>query len=46
MTNELPETLRERFERIYRFECMSHPLGIELALPETAENPPVLTQEE
>ena len=40
----MPETMRERVERVYRFACMDWPMAIELAKPETAQNPPKLTQ--
>jgi hypothetical protein len=42
----MSETLRERAERIYRFEVMEWPMAVELAKPEARENPPRLTQDE
>jgi hypothetical protein len=42
----MPETLRQRAERIYRFEVMSHPLAVDLAQPDVAATLPTLTQAE
>jgi hypothetical protein len=40
------ETLRDRVERIDRYEVMSHPLAMDLAQPEVAATIPNLTHEE
>jgi hypothetical protein len=42
----MPETLRQRAERIYRYEVMSHPLAVDLAQPDIAATLPTLTQDE
>lgn len=33
------ETLRHRAERVYRYECMAHPLALELAKPDVSHLP-------
>jgi hypothetical protein len=42
----MPETLRQRAERIYRFEVTSHPTAALLAQPELIEEMPDVTLEE
>lgn len=46
MPSDPSETLRERVERIYRYEVMSHPLAVDLAQPEIAASIPKLSQAE
>ncbi len=40
------ETLRQRVERIYRFEVMANPLAVDLAQPDVVATLPNLTQAE